>query len=125
MLHRGNISRDFAYNAAINKYNTMPDQATILKVVCQQLQLLANFDPPLTDNAGNPAPNVSDRNVKDVYVRIDKEDEKADPAPPKPRLATFVDNLKEKLGDFDLEPQQLVAGRYPTIGHLVRHIETA
>jgi hypothetical protein len=103
----------------------MSDEAKILKVVCQQLQLLANFDPPLTDNAGNPAPNISDRNVKDVYVRIDKEDEKADPPPPKPRLATFADNLKEKLGDFDLEPQQLVAGRYPTIGHLVRHIETA
>ncbi len=96
------------------------DREEILKVVCQELEVMITFEPSLTDDQGDPVEGASDAGIADELKEIDDQD--TENPPPVPRLTNFVNNLNARLGELDLEPQQLAAGRFKTVGKLVAYI---
>lgn len=101
-----------------------PSEAEILKVVCQELEVLASFKPTLTDSKGNPTASAPSTDIAELFKDIAKQD-KNKPAPLE-RLAVFIRNLKGRLSakHLPLEPTELVRGDFMTVSDLVFHILT-
>jgi len=112
IVHRGSIARDFV-RAEVTKDR-------ILWVVCNELDAIVPFDPPIINNDGDPVSDASETEIDEALKEIDAED--TNKQPPRNCLDSFIMRLTKELGEFTLESQQLADGRFKTIGRLVSYI---
>src|SRR5438128_2450920 len=100
------------------------DRNAVLRVVCEQLQYIAQFNPDLLDEHGEPVPNVENTKILQAFQTADQEDQNK-PPPNGPRIDRFVKRVHEQIGwHFLLLPTDLLDGSLPTIKTLVDRIMT-